>query len=403
MQMASTPRLNALPEELITELATSCDALSALRLSATCRRVHGAVYNTLTFRQILEKSQKYRWNRESLQTGCIQALANKKGAKNKSKKVSVWARYALADQMAWQLAQKADHLEAPQNFLRWLPELCVVKHPFIYEQCWVRNLGDDADRALNHIFCQAVATLAAEQSLPQLSNATNSLESRPLHLGIETKDFLRALCTTATILRTAQHTRQPAWPHDMATNVRDISIPTALQLPTMPDPNLPFSSSGAFEDWYEHCNESIFTTANYFTSGTWVGYYTHFDIASHQNDPPMVNIKFRRTPTIPGRPDELSIAAQNCLDGVGPFVLMGGFTHAEMDENDQTSGDVELTMLKQYTNGPTSWMWDLRVTPFGLVGFWGAEPWDGRHVQTGIERLGTVWLWKEEWTAGRRA
>lgn len=75
--------------------------------------------------------------------------------------------------------------------------------------------------------------------------------------------------------------------------------------------------------------------------------------------------------------------ARDCCDGIDRFTLFGTFYEKD--------GVIGLAARKQYSN--YGWDWDCRLTPFGLVGFWGK--WN-RSEQRMLRR-GVVWLWKEEW------
>ncbi|TKA28587.1 hypothetical protein B0A50_02914 [Salinomyces thailandicus] len=404
--MSPSARLDALPEELLAEIAIACDALSALRLSATCQKIRSAVYTGLTFRQVLEASQRYSWQKSSLQLEPVQALAHKKGVKNKHEATNVWARYAVADYKAWELVQTESPLETPEAFLHWLPELCTVKHPFIYQQCWDRPLRDMNQQPLEQVFCQAMAVLASEDEMPQLSKILMTQETGILPNGTEAKDFLWALCAVATALRRSLRTlpRRAPWPSTSAANVPNIPLPTALQLnfASNPDPPQPFSKSKAFVLWFDHWNEAhAFDNPDYFTRGTWCGYYTSLTLQprGHPIDPPMTNINFRVTPLPQGQAGAVKIEAEGCQDGIGPFDIRGRLGRRQINEHGDTSGEVQMMCRKVYSNIRTSWYWDLRVTPFGLVGFWGGPAFGAGSDETGMRRLGLVWLWKEEWTA----
>ena len=213
--------------------------------------------------------------------------------------------------------------------------------------------------------------------------------------GTATTTFMVALYNMISILRPAIQTRLAAWPYNSAAQSPYIQPPRAAHISMNPgfSPPIPFTGSRAWTRWYESYNETLFCTPNYFTDGPWVGYYTSFDSHARQLDPPMIDINFRVVPTPSWRPDELTLQADGCRDGIGPFSITGGFTHSRED----WTGEVEFTAAKQYRNARTRWLWDLRVTPFGFVGFWGTDEL-GHYPHTEIKRLGLVWLWKDAWT-----
>lgn len=140
-------RLDALPKELLSYIAVASDALSILRLSQTCRTIRSACYDSLVFRELL-KDRCSLWPTESLDFDAIETRCGKDA--------SLWARFALADQRAWELARKESPLETPDNFLNWLPELLVAKHPFMYQQCWGRFLWNPHTLTTAQMFCFAI-------------------------------------------------------------------------------------------------------------------------------------------------------------------------------------------------------------------------------------------------------
>lgn len=140
----STIRLDTLPKELISQIAVSSDALSILSLSQTCRKIRSACYDSLVFRELLQ-TQRNLWTVDSLDLDAIDTRCGKDAA--------LWARFALADQKAFELSQRECPLETPERFLDWLPELFIVKHPFMYQQCWARFLWDPYQLTTKQMFC----------------------------------------------------------------------------------------------------------------------------------------------------------------------------------------------------------------------------------------------------------
>lgn len=140
-------RLDALPKELLSSIAVTSDTLSILRLSQTCRTLRSACYDSLVFRELL-KTQCSLWPINSLDFDAIDSRCGKDA--------SVWARFVLADQRAWELAQKESPLETPAKFLNWLPQLVVLKHPFMYQQCWGRFLWNPHTLNTAQMFCFAI-------------------------------------------------------------------------------------------------------------------------------------------------------------------------------------------------------------------------------------------------------
>lgn len=389
--MTSPPRLDTLPKELIAQIATLADVRSAILLSRICRRTRSAVYDSFVFKSILETSQRTRWKRDSLQLQAVDQAA--------CRDPELWLRFAIADQKAWELAQLECPLEFPSKIQEWLPELFTVRHPFIYHQCWDRMLGDGQFQPMQQVFCQAVAILASSENMPQLANGLRRQEDTILRRGTGSHDtFLWALCSIALTLRMSLRTRLAAWPYNNDAHVPFIQPVRLSQIPMISqDLPIPFGGRGlqpypsnTWYRWYQACNERVLKNVELFTSGTWCGYYSHFGIYGQSTDPPMMNIKFRVVPR--AETHMITLRADECVDGIGEFSIEAGFTKSGSNFFDQ----VEFLGQKTYNHVDLSWLWDMRVTPFGLCGFWGVLAADDSSLD--IERHGTVWLWKEEWT-----
>lgn len=375
-------------------IACCSDALSILRLSTTCRKVRSAVYDSLVFRKLLESSQEYRWNRECLKTKSIEATARKDAG--------IWARFAVADDKAWDLAQRESNLENPDDWNDWLPELFIVKHPFMFQQCWSCTLDGGPTGPFSQVFCLALAVLASDNDMPRLAKTIETQQISIFAQSSMPSTLLWALCSMVLTLRASLRTRQAAWPYNTAANVPHISPPTALQIPFEHGLAMPFTKSQQFGEWYGKHDEHLFSSPDYFSTGKWCGYYTHLGAQARWCDPPMVNIDFCVIPSSQHQPDELSLKAESCHDGIGPFNITGRLARSRMNVTENGHRDVVFTAAKHYTHNNLTWNWDLRVTPFGMLGFWGRIQNDGRaHTDDGsaMHRLGTVWLWKEEWTA----
>lgn len=204
-------------------------------------------------------------------------------------------------------------------------------------------------------------------------------------------------CTIATMLRSAVRSLQVAWQsHGAAAPTQYLQPPRASQIPistSVPLP-LPFTGCRKWKTWHEGQNASLLASADHFTEDTWCGYYTGLGgNGLRYIDPPMSGIRFWSVPS----PGGLSLRADDCRDGVGPFRISGNFKPTNKDG----TGETAFTGLKEYTNSSTVWKWDLRVTPFGLSGFWGSDDLHyGHQFENGMSKLGFVWLWKESWTSG---
>ncbi|KAK4917897.1 hypothetical protein LTR49_014301 [Elasticomyces elasticus] len=395
--MAAVTGIHTLPSEFIAHIASYTDARTALCLTKTSRKIHEASYDVLVFQAIIETSKHTSWEcglwyRKSRYLQTIAEVAGKD--------VRIWARYALADHKAHEQIMTTTEIDSSPMGTRnptWLPELFVITHPTIFNPNWVRVPLSTADRSVMNEFCRALAVLASPDPASDEAFVCRFL-SPEVERGTTNSDFLMVLSIIAIYLRTSVGKRLAAWPYNGAANVPYIQPPRIQQIPIVTGvrPPLPFGDSRVWNSWYERYNEGLYTSPNYFTDGAWCGYYTGMDDGLRGSiDPPMVGIKFQVVPTPEYRPDELSLRATDCRDGLGLFDVTGGFTHSGDDE----TGDIEFTALKQYHNNGQAWLWDLKLTPFGLVGYWGSDEQQyGGHGEFGMARLGLVWLWKESWT-----
>ncbi|KAK5701249.1 hypothetical protein LTR17_022747 [Elasticomyces elasticus] len=395
--MAAGTGIHTLPSELIAHIASYTDARTALCLIKTSRKIREASYDVLVFQAVIETSKTTSWERGLWyrKSRYLQTIAEVAG-----KDVRIWARYALADHKAHEQRMTTTEIDSSPMGTRnptWLPELFVVTHPTIFNPNWVRIPLSTADRSVMNEFCRALAVLASPDPASDEAFVCRFL-SPEVERETTNSDFLMVLSIIAIYLRTSIGKRLAAWPYNGAANVPYIQPPQIQQIPIVTGvrPPLPFGDSRVWNSWYERYNEGLYTSPNYFTDGAWCGYYTGMDDGLRGSiDPPMVGIKFHVVPTPEYRPDELSLRATDCRDGLGLFDVTGGFMHSGDDE----TGDIEFTALKQYHNNGQAWLWDLKLTPFGLVGYWGSDEQQyGGHGEFGMARLGLVWLWKESWT-----
>ena len=115
--------LDRLPGELIAHVACFTNASTVLSLSETCKRLRAASYDVQIFRDLLATSRVAFENSSDINLEAVTARC--------SHDVKAWARYALADQRAYESALKECPLESPESFVRWLPELLVVKREML--------------------------------------------------------------------------------------------------------------------------------------------------------------------------------------------------------------------------------------------------------------------------------
>ena len=271
---------------------------------------------------------------------------------------------------------------------------------FSLHPCWKRFLREPEKQSLKQVFCQTVATLASDDEMPQLDKSLKMHHDELLR-GTDTSSFLWSICTIALALRAYLKTRQAAWPFNSNARVPYIRPPLSDQIPMQPlnhsyDLPLPFTATMIYdgqamrttrfgdqwEHWYQHHSGAMLQTLH---EGTWCGYYIHsLEMQPSWFDPPMVDIKFvSRRDKIDD--SVLNLRAEDCTDGIGSFDLHGQAHAGE--------GIVKLYLQKDYQDRNISWDWDCRLTPFGIVGYWGS--WSSNDE---MRRNGLVWLWKKEWT-----
>ncbi|RAR12469.1 hypothetical protein DDE82_000180 [Stemphylium lycopersici] len=121
-----------------------------------------------------------------------------------------------------------------------------------------------------------------------------------------------------------------------------------------------------------------------FLNGLWIGYYSDQRriLGRRSFDPPMRDIRL-----VARMPHQGTTAATNVkalvdsesrgVDAYGEFTLEG-----------QIREDGLVRMTKRYIQNRGVWLWLGRLTPFGIVGVWGAG-----HGHFG----GYFWIWKQEW------
>ena len=415
-------RFDTLPAELIAQIAISCNAYSVLQLAATSHKIRTASYDVLVFKQIIERSQATHWQNDYLDIAAIERRCGKD--------VAAWAHYALADELtishkqevqmnsvavaATRVAEALNQSKVWRTWaaearaagyrgilMTWLPELFLVRHPSMNDVFFWDELLDSHSTAVNerYAFCLALSVLGSKyspQTVIQLERKLTSPQHQmKLVLGEQICDYLWTLAWTIIQIRNGIKNRQSIWPFDDAARVPHISPPSISAMPLQPlrdDYDLPLPFSGQFDHWLED-QVKCMAAEEYITTGHWQGYYTyfgHFHLAAsaRQFDPPMKNIQFTRDSldglelVASGAPDSLYVVAEDCHDGIDSFTVKGSMMKID--------GDMRFKGTKTYTHGRNYWDWNLRMTPFGLVGFW------GRASSQGFRRNGSMWLWKVE-------
>ena len=412
-------RFDTLPAELIAQIAISCNAYSVLQLAATSHKIRTASYDVLVFKQIIERSQATHWQNDYLDIAAIERRCGKD--------VAAWAHYALADELTishkqevqmnsvavaatrvaealnrtrrwpdWAAAARAEGHKG--ILMTWLPELFLVRHPSILDDFfWNESLETSINE--RRVFCLTISVLATKSSPEAILELERKLTSPQqqgrLVQGEKMTDHLWTLVWTIIQIRNGIKNRLSIWPFDDAARVPHISPPSisgSLLQPFGVNYELPLPFSGKFDEWYQTHIKSM-AAEEYITTGHWQGYYTyfgHFHLAAsaRQFDPPMKNIQFTRD-SLDGlelvagsAPNRLYLVAEDCHDGIDSFTVKGSMMKID--------GDMRFRGTKTYTHGRNYWDWDLRMTPFGLVGFW------GRARAQGFRRNGSMWLWKVE-------
>lgn len=413
-----TGTFESLPKELIAHIASFTEPSAVLKLSATCRSIRAACWDPLILRNLLIASQHDYWNYDALDVDEIASSAGND--------VTTWAQYGVADERAkallksvpddpsWALTEITYPLQLPKTYISYLPELFVIKHPFMSGQCWETAVLCQRDANPRRIFCLAMTILASEENMINVLQNLYRARCDWFPANNNTSAFLWALCNIALWARTKIKQRLAAWPYNDAARVPFIGIPKAVQIPLQPLNDryklpTPFScppaelfgqltsSSGAWDRWYRLHNYEAFRSKTYLADGTWCGYYIHFGMANFNNgiEAPMMGIQFEveeASPEYGPASHErrvLHFHAKDCVDGIDSFSLNGSMTCLDRD--------VMLIARKDYQNFNFGWDWDCRLTPFGIVGFWGQ--WNLLNQDHhSLNRHGLVWLWKKAWT-----
>lgn len=395
--------LHLLPRELISLIATFTDPSSILKLSSTCRTLRAACWDPLVLKAMLISSQETGWSSKSLD---IEAISERAGSD-----ATTWAKYCVADERLRLLAQDPDSFESQKTFIAFLPELLVVKHSFVAERNWLDALRYRLDQNPSQIFCIAMTILATDDSMPSLTKSLKMEGQWNLRANGDPSGFLWSLCMIALTVRVGVRTRLAAWPFNNAARVPHVDIPTVNQIPLRPIGDqyripAPFSrraiellgrsitSFSAWDSWYQLHTVALFHDTKQLTDGLWTGYYIHFgnDPLGPLN-PPMADIRFEvvAAPEGDGAVDVAGgrvwrLQANNCVDGVDGFELSATVLCSNYGVN--------ITARKRYVHQGHGWDWDCRLTPFGIVGYWGLR---NPNLST-LRREGIVWLWKTSWT-----
>lgn len=300
-------RLDTLPPELIHHIACSTDAFSVLQLARVSRRLRSVCYDALVFSELLIAQQSL-WTQKSLD---LDAIAHRAGAD-----VQAWARYALAEQRAWEFTRRQAGPDTSYsgddviafNYIEWLPELSIVRHPFVNHDSWICNLGSPLLSKPCQLFSAAIAVVMFGGRTAQLSEGLRLRDNDWLDRGNDIAKTFRTFYATALILRVTERIRLehfPQYTHNGAL-VRRAKLPDASKIPLRPLKSsynipLPFTSlreqreepnefsDPLWDEWYSAHVNALFHSTLFITEGSWCGYYAHFR-GQAPKDPPMVNI-----------------------------------------------------------------------------------------------------------------
>ena len=123
--------LECLPEEILERIASSGPAESVFALTRTCRTLYRACHGTVVFKAIIESHRPF-WKDSNILD--VSTLSRYIGSDD----TLAWARFALADQRAFELhrylsmevervSQGLDDQYYQKNCENWLPHLLIAK------------------------------------------------------------------------------------------------------------------------------------------------------------------------------------------------------------------------------------------------------------------------------------
>ena len=380
--MAPT-RLDQLPHELIAYIATSCSATSALQLSATCRTIREICHNGRIYKAILLSSIAASAHSEDT---CIDIDAI---ARRCASDASAWARYAVADEMVQTRSRPWNRLDSNEGSDRatscwssWLPELLLVRHHMIdafdWKYVYPPGAHEHIDQSPYNKLCWCITVTSLAQNKYMFSIERDERAQYLSRTFAAELSHLQSLHSSIAILRRmlaginsrANSLSRPCVP---IPSIQAIDLCSSGPHDTMP---LPFDpDAGSWNRWHEQRHHDLI---HGMTTGSWQGYYCYTRFYIDRLDEPMRDIIF----TAPDAARPLHVVAEGCVDEFGGFSIEGDL----VDEKDQ---GVTFSATKRYGIGGPNWAWDLKLTSFGLIGFWGDDP------TTSMGRYGSIWLWKK--------
>lgn len=373
-----------LPTEILRRIGSFSTAETALSLMLCNKTLNIAIHDSFVFRAIIlnlnrhsSVTEKY-WDISFLPT---------------TTSVSTLIQYAIADSKArsWRYLPRLKRNETPytctEAHFRWAPHLAALGHPFV----------QDLD-----VTVYITELEALHMTRPQLRAQKYMLHGSLLSHFQHVDNFSASTLTPLDMSDTPDHDfttpdhlnlviSLARW--QAQTRLRDsVRLPPSIdRIPfakIVIDPITPFTPGLNFDSRFLKC----LTTREFIEDGEWLGYYSFNTTLRHQPgfDPPMERIRFRVTDSatsiitledgsepIPGQVSAWHVSSTG-VDNVGDFHLEG-----------QIHADGRVMLSKRYDQG-FGWGWEAKMTPFGIMGFWGPE--EGA-------RYGYVWLWKKEWSA----
>jgi hypothetical protein len=355
--MSSSLTLDTLPVEVIQRIAGCSTAESVLNLLKVNRKLHSACDDDLVFKAVIRNGNGHPtatpWNINSFshtQTG--------------------WARLAIADSRARAWPSSKEEIYSDQlsikNISKWAPQLIALHHPLTVDVPFRRIIQDTpCDEWGVYDFC--VVAAITHQLIDGLRNTDGrvdeEVEKRLYEIFEELRNtkYLHSQLACTFVYNTICSNKRPLPP-----------VPHRIPFVELMSLPVPFSELTLLSRSYL----PSMTSGLFLTKGEWVGYYSYSkSLHSRERlDPAMEGIHFQAKPH--GEiANALDLSASG-VDMVGAFTLKGFI---------RQGGAVE--MRKDYVIGG-GWDWKANMTPFGIMGSWGAQG----HVS------GYFWLWKKEWS-----
>ncbi|KAF2229308.1 hypothetical protein EV356DRAFT_511077 [Viridothelium virens] len=399
----SSAMLDGLPLEVMQNIACQSDARAVLALSHTNSRLRAACWSPFVLRRIIEHRRDI-WKRDSFDIAFV--------GRSIGLDTETWAKFALADQCAFELYNGVTGgltRDVIKRSLSWAPQLIVCQHPVASSPWLAENLASvvhdltsvTLDDRINFWYAATMISTTYEGNDMVLSNA-NTVKG--LYSDIcEAKSVgkvLRALGAFAVLLKQAIRTDtiNDVLGYVPATGARpradNMLFPSAMDIPVLRLNNIslcsPFGMSvcpdgrrpSDWTFWINHCSKQMLLP-EFITDGEWSGYYCYGNNRRVSFDGPMDGIKFEISESLGHRRDVDRTGCYHVkgsgIDSVGIFTLDGEIREPH-----------ELLLSKRYATH--SWLWECTMTPFGIFGDW----FQHGHGRNRVA-LGAIWLWKKDW------